>query len=253
MSIEACAELTRKGDPDRFLATMAGSPIARQKLFPLYAFNLEVARAPWVTQEPLIAEMRLQWWLDVLEEIETGKTVRSHEVATPLAAILTPDLALALRPLVEARKWDISKNPFANFDALTAHIDTTSGLLAAVASAVLGGPQAPARDLGNAQGAAAWLRAVPALFSSNRQPLPGDFFASVSALAEHGLASHAKSRTGRKGVPISARPAFLTGFEAPLFLNRAKADPAAVLSGDIQISQFRRKFRLLRLSLAGTW
>ena len=44
MTLNACAELVRQGDPDRFLATMAAPPEARAKLFPLYAFNLEVAR-----------------------------------------------------------------------------------------------------------------------------------------------------------------------------------------------------------------
>ena len=48
---------------------MAAPLAARQILFPLYAFNVEVARAPWVASEPMIGEMRLQWWRDVLEEI----------------------------------------------------------------------------------------------------------------------------------------------------------------------------------------
>ena len=60
MSLQACAELVERGDPDRFLATMAAPVALRATLFPLYAFNVEIARAPWVTQEPMIAEMRLQ-------------------------------------------------------------------------------------------------------------------------------------------------------------------------------------------------
>ncbi|TNF18762.1 MAG: phytoene synthase, partial [Rhodobacteraceae bacterium] len=59
---QACAAIVEKGDPDRFASAMAAPVAARARLFPLYAFNLEVARAPWVTQEPMIAEMRLQWW-----------------------------------------------------------------------------------------------------------------------------------------------------------------------------------------------
>ena len=73
MTLAACAEMVRRGDPDRFLSAMTAPPDARAKLFPLYAFNLEVARAPWVTQEPMIAEMRLQFWRDALEEIAEGK------------------------------------------------------------------------------------------------------------------------------------------------------------------------------------
>ena len=72
MTVAACAELVQRGDPDRFLAVMAAPVGVRAQLLPLYAFNLEVARAPWVTQEPLIAEMRLQWWRDVVENAGSG-------------------------------------------------------------------------------------------------------------------------------------------------------------------------------------
>ena len=67
MSLQACADLVARGDPDRFRATMAGPLAARRVLFPLYAFNIEVSRAPWVTGEPIIAEMRLQFWRYVIE------------------------------------------------------------------------------------------------------------------------------------------------------------------------------------------
>ncbi len=253
MTIAACAEIVRKGDPDRFLATMAGPIEAREKLFPLYAFNVEVSRAPWLTAEPLIAEMRLQWWLDVLDEIENGSRVRSHEVATPLSALISPQQARSLKPLIESRKWDIKRNPFPDLETLYSHIDQSSGTLADVASVLLGGPQSAARDLGNAQGAAAWLRAVPALFTQNRQPLPGDMISSVQAISIFGLQRLQAARRQKKDIPKSALPAFWVGFDTPLFLRSAHRSPASILSGEIAVSEFRRKFRLLRLSLTNTW
>ena len=84
----ACADLVRRGDPDRFRAVMAAPVAARERLFPVYAFNLEVSRAPWVTEEPMVAEMRLQWWRDALGEIREGGPVRRHEVATPLSGVV---------------------------------------------------------------------------------------------------------------------------------------------------------------------
>lgn len=81
-----CAGIVERGDPDRFRAAMAAPPKARAVLFPLYAFNVEVSRAPWASQEPMIAEMRLQWWRDALDEIATGKPARRHEVVTPWPA-----------------------------------------------------------------------------------------------------------------------------------------------------------------------
>ena len=72
----ACAGIVERGDPWRFRTLMAAPLEARAILFPVYAFNVEVSRAPWVTQEPMIAEMRLQWWRDALEEIASGAAVR---------------------------------------------------------------------------------------------------------------------------------------------------------------------------------
>ena len=67
---------------------MAAPLEARTRLLPLYALNLEIARAPWLTEEPMIAEMRLQFWRDTVEEAALGKSARAHEVAQPLAALI---------------------------------------------------------------------------------------------------------------------------------------------------------------------
>ena len=97
--VNACAAIVQRGDPDRFMATMAAPVAARRVLFPLYAFNVEVARAPWVTEESMIAEMRLQWWRDAVEEVAKGGVVRRHEVVTPLAEVLAPEHATSHRSL----------------------------------------------------------------------------------------------------------------------------------------------------------
>ncbi|MEN9060069.1 hypothetical protein [Ponticoccus litoralis] len=44
--LHACAELVQRADPERFRAVMAAPVAARAALFPIYAFNIEVARAP---------------------------------------------------------------------------------------------------------------------------------------------------------------------------------------------------------------
>lgn len=251
MSIQACAEITRKGDPDRFLATMAAPPEARELLFPLYAMNVEVSRAPWVTQEPLIAQMRLQWWLDALDEISEARTVRSHEVTTPLSGVLSKDQARALKSNIEARNWDIQRDSFLSIDALFDHLDATAGTLAAAACQILGGPSEPARNLGFAQGAAAWLKAVPNLMQANRKPLPGEPLAAVESVAKEGLRRWMVSRVAEVAKP--ARPALLVGFDAPLILQQALRNPERALTGDLGVSEFRRRLRLLTLSAFSQW
>ena len=55
MSLQACANLVVRADPERFAAAMAAPLAARAVLLPVYAASIEVARAPWLTKEPMIA------------------------------------------------------------------------------------------------------------------------------------------------------------------------------------------------------
>ena len=72
MSVADCARLGEEGDPDRFAATMAAAAAVRGLLWPLYALTLEIVRAPWAAREPVLAEMRLQWWIDTLRALADG-------------------------------------------------------------------------------------------------------------------------------------------------------------------------------------
>jgi phytoene synthase len=52
----------------------------------LYSFDGELARAGRVTSNPLLAEIRLTWWREVLDEIYEGRAIRRHPTAQALAA-----------------------------------------------------------------------------------------------------------------------------------------------------------------------
>ena len=66
--------MLRAGDPDRFASVMAAQPGDRARLATLYAANLEIARAALASAEPLISQMRLQWWTDQIAAIVAGQT-----------------------------------------------------------------------------------------------------------------------------------------------------------------------------------
>ncbi len=170
--IQACAELVQRGDPDRFLSAMTGSVAAREVLFPLYAFNLELARAPYVTQDPIIARMRLQFWTDTLDEIAAGKPPRAHEVAEPLAQVVRETGAdlMRLHGMVEARVADIGEAGAVEADSVVAYAKGTAGNLMAVAGGALGATDAQALErIGTAQGGLAnWLLAQPGLRAAGR-------------------------------------------------------------------------------------
>lgn len=226
---------------------MAAPPAARRVLFPLYAFNLEVARAPWVTSEPMIAEIRLQWWRDALEEIAHGATVRRHEVVTPLADVLSAQGALLLDRLIQARRWDVYRDPFEDGAHFDDYIDATSGQLMLAAARALGveGHEDALRDVGYALGVANWLIAVPELEARGRIPLVDGRAEAVQALATSALGRLRAARSA----PKDARPVLLSAWRAGAVLKAAKADPARVGQGRLTGSEFARRGSLLWKSL----
>jgi phytoene/squalene synthetase len=249
--LAACAALVERGDPDRFLALMAAPPAARGPLAVLSAFNLELARAPWVTREPLVARMRLQFWRDVVAEPDRP---RAHEVAGPLAALIR-DRGLPERlfeAMIAAREAEIEGAHLADAAALCAYVGDTAGALMALAVRALGGAaDEVAQGYGAGQGMANYLLAVPALQAAGRPGLPDDAPEMVEELAGWGLLELQRARRARRAVPRPARPALLAAWRARGVLARAVADPAAVPEGRLAGSEFARRGGLLWASLVG--
>lgn len=255
MTLDACAALVERGDPDRFLAVMAAPVHVRAQLLPLYAFNLEVARAPWVTDEPLIAEMRLQWWRDVVENAASG-AARAHEVAGPLHDLIR-DFGLpvdVLDRLIAARRWDIHREAHDSAAALDAYLEDTGAALMWLAARALGAPEAAegaVRAYGWAAAAAGYLRALPALEARGRVPLPDGM--DVRDLARNGLARLTAARSARQAVSKAVAPALLSGWQAGPILRQALANPGLVVEGALGMPEFNRRGRLVWQAFSGRW
>ena len=254
MSFDACARLVERGDPVRFRATMSVPVAARRVLFPLYAFNLEVARAPWVTQEEMIAEMRLQWWRDVLEEIAQGGPVRSHEVTDALAQVLDAQGARDLDALVEVRRWDIYRDAFADREHLDRYIAGTSGALMGTAARLLGACDADVvADVAYGSGVANFLRAIPALENAGRRPLIDGTVEGVRDLAQDALTRLDRARARHRDVSPAAGAALVAAWQARPVLRHAIRDPQAVALGLLEPAPFGDRLRLLRAATFGWW
>jgi 15-cis-phytoene synthase len=252
--LTACAALVQRGDPDRFLAAMAAPVAARRVLFPVYAMNVEIARAPWVTQEAMIAEMRLQWWRDALAEIATGGPVRRHEVVTPLAGVLSPDLAAQADEMIVVRRWDIYRDPFEDKVHFIRYIDQTAGTLTWLAAASLGrAEEAVVRDFAFASGLAGWFRAIPELEAQRRIPLLDGTPEGIKALAQEGLSRLACARARRKAIDSNAGAALLSGWQAQTILKQVAANPSRVADGRLGTSEARKRLGLMWQAATGRW
>ncbi|MGB0670691.1 MAG: phytoene/squalene synthase family protein [Rhodospirillales bacterium] len=150
-SLDQWAADLRRLDRDRFLCLLCADAAARPGLFALYAFNLEIARIPDLVSEPVLGQMRLQWWREQLPSILAGEPQRQ-----PLAQALA-DLAAAgvirrgeLETYLDAREGDLFEDPPADLAALEAYLMDTNGIIAAWA----------VRHLWGEESGLGWLSAV---------------------------------------------------------------------------------------------
>lgn len=256
MTPQACAALVEAGDPDRFLATMAAPAGIRDRLWPLYAANLEIARAPWSSPEPMVSEMRLQWWIDTIGDLARGGSRAGHPVTEALVPVLRerPGVADLLIGIAEARRWDAWREAFADRAAFDAYLDRTAGNLMWAAALCLDAPavaEAPVRDCGWAAGLAAFLQAVPELESRGRVPLVDGRPGAVADLAAAGLARLAMARSGLHFIPAGARPVLFTAWQAAALLAQSRRRPERVVRGELGLSPLGRRARLIRAAVTG--
>ncbi len=231
----ACAAIVEKGDPDRFAATMAAPSDARLALWPLYAFNVEVARAAYASTEPMIAEMRLQWWADHLADLDADLSP-SGEVAEALQPLLrrSPGLSPFLTAIAEARRQDCWPEPFTNRAALWLYLEQTAGNLMWAAAWLLGASDRhkdAVRAYGRAVGLANWLHARSDLIRHKRLELSGADAVLLGDLAKEGLREFRAARSALKDVDASARPALWAGWATMARLKAAAADPDRIDEG----------------------
>jgi NADH dehydrogenase [ubiquinone] 1 alpha subcomplex assembly factor 6 len=186
--MQAVEALVKSVDYDRYLAALLVTPQARPHLFALYAFNYEVAKTAENVSQPVMGQIRLQWWRDAIEEIYAGSE-RRHEVVQALAeAIRAQALPRALfDALIDARESDFDEAPFADWTSLQAYADATSGNLMRLAARILGagtGLDEAAGEAGIAYALAGLLRALPFHAAQRRLMLPAEAVRAVSLSKE---------------------------------------------------------------------
>ena len=170
------AEL-RAHDRDRYLTCLFAPAECRLDLFALLAFNLEVARTAEAVSEPMIGQIRLQWWRESLEGIYAGSP-RRHEVVEALGqAVARHDLPCApFERLIDGREHDLDPAPPADLAGLEAYSQATSAELLVLALKVLDCQKQTeaACAIGIAWALTGLLRAVPFHARGKRLYLPRD-------------------------------------------------------------------------------
>ena len=202
-----CAELVRKADRDRFIATLFAPALHRGALHALYAFNAEVTRVRDVAHAALPGEIRLQWW----SEIISGE--RADEArANPVAASLLTTIARyrlssdKLIDLIEAHRFDLYDDPMAGIGHLEGYASRISSALFSSAMRILAKTDAEAICLpaGVAYCITGILRAFPRHAAQRQLYVPGDILERHQVPLHHLFA-------GRSSAGLNAALAELRG------------------------------------------
>lgn len=221
-------EQVRLHDRDRFLCSVFADAAGRQRLWALYALNLELAQVRAAVTDPLPGQIRLQWWREAVSEAYQGRP-RAHPVVRALTGLAPVVPESGLQALIDARAQDFD-NSFATGAALLAYLDATAGRLCQLAAVALGGKaDEVALHAGRAWGLCQVVRAVAFEARHNRLLLPTDLMQQEGAraldvqrqqvteglrkvierLAQQAQTALDTARAGRAGVPGSALPALL--------------------------------------------
>lgn len=114
-----CLNQLKRFDHDRYLAVLLAPETIRGPLAAFFAFDAEMMRIPTTVSEPMLADIRFQWWRETLEAM-TPLGDPGHEIAAALADSFF-ELGLApdeLVPLIELRSRDLADNPFTTLNEL---------------------------------------------------------------------------------------------------------------------------------------
>lgn len=271
------ADLVRRGDPDRFFASLFAPASARADLFALYAFSQEVARIRELVSEPMPGEIRLQWWRDTLQGEARGD-VRANPLAAALdGAIVRNHLPRsALVDIIDARVFDLYDDPMLTVRDLEGYCGETSSAVIRLASLILAEGQDPgaaeaAGHAGVAYALVGLLRAFP--WHARR----GQIYLPMDLLAEHGVTREdivagrggpglgavlgrirqmareriEKTRSLRTSIPERIIPAFLPLAFLPAYLDRMERKDYDPFQTIVDLPQWRKQWIVWRQARRG--
>ncbi len=181
--------MARDGEPERYLAATLSPEPVRGALIALAAFAADLRRIPNVVKEPMMGELRLQWWRDTIAAFDTAETPdlqpTGHPIADALAAAVRAHKlpTVLLIAMTEARAFDLYSDPMPDDATFAGYLTKTEAIPFSLAQTILGGSQMPSlSDLAaRSYGHVRVLADLPMTLSKGRIPLP------LSLLKQHAV------------------------------------------------------------------
>ncbi|GAB4237289.1 MAG: phytoene/squalene synthase family protein [Methyloligellaceae bacterium] len=276
-SFDILAESLRTHDRDAYIACLLAPPEQREALMVLHAFSIDVGRIPELVSEPMLGEIRLQWWRDALEQVSGGAPTGNPVADSLGAAVRDHDLPLPLlQGMIDARAFDLSGEMMPDDQAMRAYLVKTSGNLIALACRVLdAGAGREYADLaigaGQLRGLVRLLRLLPFHLSKGRFYLPLQRFEDAGAdvaqlragaadekareviaeLRGEAVRELGRLREAMRALPQVLRPAFLPLATLQSYLRAMEKERSAPLVRSADISPLTRVWRIAWRAVRG--
>lgn len=269
--------LVRQHDRDIYLATLFFPEKHRADIFALYAFNAEITHIKQAIREPMMGEIRLQWWREVISGERQGEA-QSHPVASQLLRIIEQyHLPRQLfENYCEARVFDFYNDPMPDVTALEAYAGETSSILFQLAATIANnGMDGRTSDCAGHAGVA-WtitqiLRTMPRHRARQQCYVPADMMLEAGVSSEDWQAGTQnaaakiligdlvalarmhldKCRVAMRKIPESSRVAFLPISLISPMLDQYEKAGARTLIEPIDIAQWRKQIILWRTARRG--
>ena len=168
----------RSSEPDRYLSALLAPQAACADLIALAAFVGDIARIPLMVSDPMMGEIRLQWWRDALVTLRNGAATGNpiaDTVGTVIRAHALPE-ELFLN-IIEGRSCDLNARAPMSETAIDTYFKDTEGAAFELAAYILGingqpGVSELMSAAGQAYGRVRLLRFLPLTLAKGRVPGP---------------------------------------------------------------------------------
>jgi phytoene synthase len=240
-SISRLAADVRSESPDCYLATLFAPAEKRRSLIALYAFDNELARIPRIVSEPMAGLVRLQWWDDMIDGLQRGRSVGHPVVAELMHAVTIDGLdAQDLKRLIDGRRQPFEADQPPSLLSFHSYLVDIGGSMTSAAAKLLNIEDkvtlAAAERAGVAKAAQEQLNFLGRTFTNRELWLPAawldlragerfsdasDDFVITGSLAELGLAELKKARAKAVSIKRHQLSAFFPATLAGMQLRRS--------------------------------
>lgn len=260
ISDAAVRDAARSNDYDNYLAALLAPREVRRDLIALTAFRGEVARAVETVSEPIMGEIRLQWWRDALVGMRTG-TSTGHPVADAFAeAIARHKLSdQAILGILDANTRALEPDFPVSEEELEAYLRESDATALKLAAQILSvdmndGVCELANAAAQANGRVRLLRALPLMLSHGRQPFSaphGDWVQAAGPVMHAARAWLKEARLRAVAAPRGLYPALLPLALVEPYLAALQELGPNIARQKAEIFPLTRVWRLWRASVLG--